>query len=40
MYLSFARKDGVADDGDTEGDVVGGGDAKSSMSGGGRARSS
>jgi hypothetical protein len=40
VYLSFARKDGVAGDGDVEGDVVGGGDAKSSMSGGGRARSS
>jgi hypothetical protein len=39
MYVSFAREDGVAGDGDAEGEANGGG-AKSSMSSGGRAQSS
>jgi hypothetical protein len=40
MYVSFAREDGVAGDGDVDGEVDGGGGAKSSMSSGGRAQSS
>ena len=40
MYLLFAREDGVAGDGDVEGDTTGGGGAKSLMSGGGRSQSS